>query len=181
MAELDLIELLSADHQNLAVVDPDSLVGAIAQHIAIERSLLHPAIEAYHSDAGAVLRSLRDTDQRLEERLAQLQDEPNSENRIAVGTALADHIDQQERLFPQLRESIPEETLQELAEEVSFAIGGSPTHAHPHLPDHGPLEEIAADLAAVADHVRDRVHKHDRDERPTGAGPGGPDAVLTDG
>ncbi len=158
MRDVDLLELLSADHQNLITDESDSFVATLTQHLTVERTLLYPAIEKYESGGKAIVEDLRGADHLLEVRLAALEADPTPENYGAVDAALRAHVDRREVLYPELRRTIPASHLEELAGEVPLTIGGSPTHPHPHLPDHGALGEVAEQLEVIADRLHDKLH-----------------------
>lgn len=166
MSDPDVLDLLSADHQNLASAEPGSLVPVVMQHLTVERDLLYPAIDEYLSDGDEVLRTLRATDRGLEERLAAFEQDPSPLHENEVRAAIGEHIESRDRLFGQLRDGLPEEVLQDLLDTVSLSIGGSPTHPHPGWPDHGAAGEVAEVIATVADHLRDRFHGHRDEQRP---------------
>jgi hypothetical protein len=158
--DVDLLELLSADHRNLVAAESDSFVASVLQHVTVERTLLYPAIEEYESDGRAIVEDLRDADHVLEQRLGRLEADPTPENRSDVDAAIRAHVARRQVLFPQLRRTIPASRLEALADEVPLTIGGSPTRPHPHLPDHGALGEVAEQIEVIADRLHDKLH-HD--------------------
>ena len=111
-------------------------------------------------------------DDRLEDRLADLDDAANGEDPVAaealteaeteVRAVLSEHIAAQEELFPSLRDSIPAVVLEDLAEGVPLAIGGAPTRPHAGRAE-GFLGEVAEGVAAATDHLRNLLHRGDRD------------------
>jgi hypothetical protein len=156
--DVDLLELLSADHRNLVAAESDSWVASVLQHVTVERTLLYPAIEEYESDGKTIVEGLRDADHLLEQRLATLEADPTPQNRGEVEAAIRAHVARREVLYPQLRRTIPASRLEALADEVPLTIGGSPTRPHPHLPDHGALGEVAEQLEVIADRLHDKFH-----------------------
>jgi hypothetical protein len=163
VADLDLLELLAADHGNIATADPQHIVAQVAQHLRVERDLLYPAIEGHVKDASEVLAVLRQAEQSMEECLAAYEDHPTPQNLQTLRAAVEDHEEMQARLFGKLRHQLPLWLLRELADTVVFSIGGSPTHPHTHIPERGPIGEVAEELAGVADHMRDRLHREHAD------------------
>jgi hypothetical protein len=157
--ELDLLDLLSADHENLSSADQKSLVRTVLQHLTVERELLYPVIEHYVSRGKGIVKTLRDADRLLEERLSRFEAHQTSDTEGEVRIAVGEHIDRLERLFAQVRESSPEQTLQELAARVVLSIEGAPRHPHPGLLHHGRIGEVVEDLADVVDDVRDELRK----------------------
>lgn len=159
--ELDLLDLLSADHRTIAGADPRHVVADVAQHVQVERDLLYPAIREYATDAKSTLEDLRRAERSLEQRLSDYENDPSTDKFSAVQAEIREHVEMQEPLFEELRQSVPDWRLRELAAIVGFSIGGAPTHAHPHIPESGPIGEVAEELAGVADHLRDRLHGKD--------------------
>ena len=172
VADLDLLDLLSADHQNLETIERDALVRTILGHLWIERELLHPAIRDHADHGDEIVDTLLALDDRLEDRLADLDDAANGEDPVAaealseaeteVRAVLSEHIAAQEELFPSLRDSIPAVVLEDLAEGVPLAIGGAPTRPHAGRAE-GFLGEVAEGVAAATDHLRNLLHRGDRD------------------
>jgi hypothetical protein len=170
-AALDLIELLTADHRNLEEVDSADLVRVVLEHLWVERELLHPAVREHAEGGEEIADSFLATDDRLEDRLADLEEaratteQPEGtaeEAEAEVRSVVAEHIAGQEGLFPKLEAEIPQELLTELAEGVPLAMGGAPTRPHGDRPE-GFLGEMAEDVAAAADHLRRLFHHESND------------------
>lgn len=158
MADVDLIDLLSADHGNLLAAGPQTVVSQVSQHLAVERELLYPAIRHHCREGGRLVDGLREADRALEERLAELESDPTPESGARLDEAIRDHVASLERLFPRLRREIPVDRLVEAVETVPWSIGGAPTHPHPRLAGNRLGEVVEEDLASVSNHVRDRAH-----------------------
>lgn len=159
MPDLDLLELLSADHRNLLAEEPPS-VADLSQHLSVERDLLYPVIHRYAEHGEAIVHGLRRDERLLEDRMADMEvtTTPEEERSARLAAAVRGHVQTQEALFVELRRSLPAAALIRSAGTVPLSIGGSPTHAHPHLAEGGPVGEIVEDLASVSDHMRDRLH-----------------------
>jgi hypothetical protein len=149
----DLIDLLDADHHGLLdSLTDDNYVSNVVKHLAAERTLLYPEVERYLSDVGAdQLDALREIDRRLE-----ISGSEPSELRLQV---LREHIEAQRLLFGRMRTEVPAGTLTNLAAKLPSVLASAPTHAHPHLPDHGPLREVTSELAAVVDDIEDSIKR----------------------
>lgn len=159
MAGTDLIDLLAADHQTLLEAEDSSLVMLLSQHLSIERDLLYQGITEYCIDSEQTLRRLRNSDASLEACMSEYESEQTQQSRVALDQALHTHIDTLDLLFPELRKCIPGWWLTQSVDMVPMIIGGSPTHGHRILSESGPIGEVAEDIAAIADHIRKRVHK----------------------
>jgi hypothetical protein len=157
MADLDLLDLLSADHENLVEADRAALIQVVLQHLTVERDLLHPAVKRYLPGGEARLEELRAADRDLEGRLARLEHEATPDHEAEVRSAISEHVEHQEPVFEQLRASCPEDVLSHLADGVVTSIGGAPKHPHPGLLHHGRIGEVVEELADIAAEVRDKV------------------------
>lgn len=166
MPDLDLLDLLSADHKNVLAAGPGEIVVEVSQHLSVERDFLYPEIRQYVEDGAGVLDRLRDADHLVEESLRTFDKGPSAQARSSLDKAIAAHVRLFERLLPTLRDQIPSSRLQELVESVPLSLGGSPTHPHPHLAEGGILGEVIEDAASVADHLRDALHPHHHPEEP---------------
>jgi len=155
---MDLIDLLTADHQNLkGAVGADGFVAMVEEHLTVERALLYPEVERVLAPGDDQLGRLHQLDHALE-RAASAHDDHTDE-------LLQAHIAGQDGLFSKIRESVPAETLRTLGEQVPLVVAEAPTHAHPHLPDHGPFREIATEVAATVDQIEDHFRASGSSER----------------
>jgi hypothetical protein len=164
--ELNLLDLLSADHQNLREAAPAPRVLDVSQHLAVERDFLYPAI-AHHAENGeAIVHDLRRAERRLEERLQDLERDETPVHVEQLRQAIGDHVRVQEELFGRLRELVPESALLTPSEVIALSIGGAPTHAHPHLADSGLIGAIVEDFTSAEDRILDHLHgKKDSESR----------------
>lgn len=158
MPDVDLLNLLTADHQNLLSADPRSIVSETAQHLSVERDLLYPAVREYVDGAEDLIERFRASERLVEERLAPFERDPTPEARSALETSIRDHAKTFESAFSELRGQIPQGVLDELTKTVPLTIGSAPTHAHQNLAEGGIIGELAEDVDSVADHLRDRLH-----------------------
>jgi hypothetical protein len=154
MADLDLLDLLAADHVNLRtdVTGPEA-VAAVEKHLTVERALLYPTLRSHLGDGRASVDELRTIDNTLVDALARGDGAVDGETAVALEA----HIGAQEAHYAELRQAVPATKLRELGDQVPWVLAEAPTHLHPHLPDHGPLREVAAELAAAADQYRDDI------------------------
>jgi hypothetical protein len=164
--ELNLLDLLSGDHQNLRDAAPAPSVLEVSQHLAVERDFLYPAIVDHVDDGDAVVEDLRNAERQLEQRLREVEEDTAHGSLERLQAAIADHVRVQEELFSRLRESIPESALLTPSEAIALSIGGAPTHAHPHLADSGLIGEIVEDFTSVEDRLLDRLHGKRKSENP---------------
>jgi hypothetical protein len=154
--DLDLLDYLSADHQNL--LDGSPTVLEVSQHLSVERDFLYPAIKDHvdkDQDGEAIVEDLRRAERQLEERLRDFEKDASAEHGEQLRAAIAAHVDSQDQLFTRLRDLIPESELLTESESIALSIGGSPTHAHPRLAEGGLIGKIVEDVTSAADHAVD--------------------------
>lgn len=160
MPEVDLLNLLTADHKNLVSIENRSIVAETAQHLSVERNLLYPAVREYVDGAEGLLDRFRASERLVEERLAAFERDPAPDVRLALEASIRAHAKSLESVFPELRNQIPQGVLDELTQTVPLTIGSAPTHAHQNLTEGGIVGELAEDVDSVADHLRDRLRPH---------------------
>ena len=151
-----MLDFLSADHRNLLEGSPG--IVEVSQHLSVERDFLYPAIRDHvgsGADGKAMVEELRRAERQVEERLRDVEKDPTAEHRERLRLAIAAHVDSQEQLFTRLRDLIPESELLRESESIALSIGGSPTHAHPHLAEGGLIGKIVEDVTSAADHAVD--------------------------
>ena len=130
----------------------------VSQHLSVERDLLYPLISHHITNGKDIVDDLRHAERQLEERLGDFESDATEEHGERLKETIEEHIAQHEELFTRLRELLPESELLKPVETVALSIGGSPTHAHPHLAESGPIGKVIEDLTSAADHTRDWLH-----------------------
>lgn len=168
MPDLDVLDLLSADHQNLLAAASEAAaleISEISQHLSVERDFLYPEIRYYLQDGDVVVDRFHKTEELIERKLVELDRQVTPESQNALEDAVRGHVELFDQVLPALREQIPVARLQKLAEIVPIAIGSAPTHPHRHVGEGGVIGEVIEDVESVADHVRDRLHPHHQQEK----------------
>jgi hypothetical protein len=168
MAEADLLDFLSVDHQTLLGADSQTVVSQVSQHLGVERDLLYPAIRQHCQEGHALIDRLRDADRALERQLSDFESSRTSEAKTKLDMAIREHVDFLDPLFEQLRKDIPAAQLAEAGTMVPWSIGSAPTHPHPHLAGNPMGEALEEDVATVADHIRDWARRGRQTPRGTG-------------
>ena len=158
MPDLDLLDFLSADHQTLVEATPAPRVADVSQHLSVERDLLYPVINHHVAYGEGIVEDLRTAERQLEEKLRDFEKDPIADQGERLRAAIAEHVDSQKQLFTRLRDLIPEAALLTPSESIALAVGGSPTHAHPHLADGGLIGDLVEDITSAVDHTLDRLH-----------------------
>jgi hypothetical protein len=163
--EINLLDLLSADHTALRDAAPAPSVSEVSQHLAVERDFLYAAIVHHVENGEGIVEDLRHAERRLEECLRGVEDAtPGHLERLQE--AIGDHVTVQEELFTRLRRLIPESALLTPSEAIALSIGGAPTHAHPHLAEGGLIGAVVEDFTSVEDHMLDRLHRKKDSDSP---------------
>ena len=164
----DLTELLEADHRRMhaslgAGGASSKLIREVSSHIVAEHQLLYPAVRHRMADGNTVVDNLIAIDHELERSLAEV-DRDRSRPTSGVAALLVRHVEEQERLFVELRRVVDADELRRLGQALGPTLMQAPTHPHPHLPEEGPLEVIADAVASSVDHVRDAMGRVDEEE-----------------
>jgi hypothetical protein len=156
--ELNLLDFLSADHQNLLEAALAPRVIEVSQHLSVERDFLYPAISHHAANGKAIVADLRHAERWLEGCLREFERGATPEHREQLEAAIGDHITYQEELFTRLRDVVPESALLTASESIALSIGGAPTHAHRLLGEGGLIGEVVEDITSAADHALDHLH-----------------------
>ena len=159
--DLDLLELLQADHVNLRKSEGHpELEESVAKHLTAERELFYPLVARKSICSHDELHELRAIDRSLVEAVLAAKADPSSQETLEQ--AIETHISVQEALFSIVRDQVDRATLTRIAEDVPLTVAEAPTHVHPHLLDHGPLIGAAEDIAEAVDTFEDRFRRTDR-------------------
>jgi hemerythrin superfamily protein len=171
----DAIEVLEKDHREVESLFEEVKAGSggkddvveqivreLSVHDAIERELLYPAVRdriASHEGEGLAEHSL-DEHEEVAELLSQIESTDDTTQRDVLLQRLianvADHVGEEENeIFPQLRQAMSEAELTELGSKLEAAKGRAPTHPHPHAPRSGVGAKVGGGAAAAMDKVRD--------------------------
>jgi hemerythrin superfamily protein len=177
---MDAISLLTADHRDVerhfkafekagerayatkgkAV---EAIIEALSVHAVIEELVFYPAARRARTEStGLVLESLEEH-HIVKWVLSELESmEPTDERFNAKVTVLIEqvrhHVEEEEQdLFPKIREALTEEHLAELGEELEAAKKVAPTRPHPRSPDTPPGNLFAGLVAGGVDAVRDVI------------------------
>ena len=143
----------------------DRIIGELSVHAAIEEQVFYPAVrEAVPSSEDVVLESLEEH-HIVKWTLNELEGmDPEHERFIAKATVLVEsvrhHVEEEEdELFPKVREALTRKQLAELGEAMATAKESAPTRPHPMAPDTPPGNLVAGAGAAVVDKAKDAVKK----------------------
>ncbi|WP_113698972.1 hemerythrin domain-containing protein [Nonomuraea lactucae] len=157
------LEQMSGQTSEQAKTLAEQVVIELVRHSVAEEEYLYPAVREHvrggdkladqeiseHADAEQTMKRL----ERLEPGDADFW--PTTE--LLMGQ-IRDHIREEENdLFPQLREACPPEQLRELGTKVQRAKKLAPTRPHPSAPDTPPANKLLAPGAGLVDRIRDAL------------------------
>jgi hemerythrin superfamily protein len=156
----------ASDEQRRGVVE--LLVRELSKHAALEELLVYPVARTVLPGGP------EEVDHRLTEHMAVKRtllamdrlstgDEQERELVAELRREIEEHVREEEsQFFPQLRESVTQQDLDELGEVLDKAKDTAPTRPHPHAPDQPPGLALAGPVAALYDRVRDRLQRRPR-------------------
>jgi hypothetical protein len=171
----DAIEVLVSEHASLQelfrrVSGPDEdrravlkeLMQTLANHLAVEKAVLVPALSDRVTDGEQLASALTDEHKRAEHILTLLERrKTNSPDVPELVTELLDITDEHVRradtaVIPGLRAALTPAELVDMGETMVSDERSLLTHSHPALPDSGPVAAVTRRLAEVVDGIRDR-------------------------
>jgi hemerythrin superfamily protein len=172
---MNALTLLKQDHQNVdalfsrfeeladgkgtkAKADVvNKIIGHLSVHAAIEEQVFYPAVRAALEDIDPTILEALEEHHAAKMMLAEIEKLPPTAERFnAKVTVLIEsvrhHVEEEEgELFPQVREAMTVQQLEELGDALETAKQGAPTRPHPMLPDQPPLNVLLGLPMAVLD------------------------------
>ncbi len=173
----DVVDLLREQHQEVRRLfsrleqlsgdarrdDFEQLVRLLAVHETAEEEVVYPAVRNM-VDGGDALADARTAEEsEAKEALAELEklgvEHPDFESKLASCKQLVlTHAENEEQeVFPELRQSHSSEQLQTMATGVRAAESFAPTHPHPRGPESALGNMAVGPFVAVADRARDAI------------------------
>lgn len=141
----------------------DQATMELVRHSVAEEAYLYPAVRQYLANGDAIADKEIDDHSRAEQIMKDLEsceaDAPEFDRLIGVlMPEIRSHVaDEEENLFPMLRDAAPPETLDELGDKVRQAKKTAPTRPHPSAPDKPPANKLLAPGAGLVDRLRDAL------------------------
>ncbi|MFD7842958.1 hemerythrin domain-containing protein [Nocardia sp. NPDC059764] len=176
MAEQDVVDLLTAQHEQIATLleqlksereDQEELltelVRLLAVHESAEEEVVHPIAKRAKFGAEEMVDARLEEESHAKRALTKLYDlgvhHPNFQSELAdFADAVADHAAHEEaEEFVLLRRQYSASQLQHMAGAVRAAEAVAPTRPHPHTGSSAAANLIAGPPLAVFDRVRDAV------------------------
>ncbi|MGW7267012.1 hemerythrin domain-containing protein [Streptomyces sp. NPDC054842] len=160
-------ELPSGDPQRKQYADQVTM--ELVRHSVAEEAYLYPAVRR-HVPGGDTLADRELEDHAVAERtMKDLEgcqaDDPEFDRLMSrLMTEIRTHVaDEENNLFPRLRESCSQEALDELGDKVRQAKKTAPTRPHPSAPDKPPANKLLAPGAGLVDRMRDALSGRGKD------------------
>lgn len=133
----------------------------LVRHSVAEEVHLYPLIREVLPDGDGIADHEIEEHAEVEQALKDLEklDVNDADYDTKIGKVIDDvrhHAGEEEQIvFPQLRERCTKEQLRELGDKVRRTKKIAPTHPHPSAPDTPPANLLAGPLAGLVDRVRD--------------------------
>lgn len=175
----DMIGMLIEDHRNVeqafqefegGIADAsrrrnlvDHIITELVRHSVAEEQYLYPAARqtlengneiadheiSEHAEAEQLMKRLEELDS---------EDRQFDETTRQLISSIRHHVEDEENdLFPKLRQSCSGEQLQDLGNKIRHAKETAPTRPHPSAPDTPPANKIMDPGAGLVDKVRDAL------------------------
>ena len=171
---MNAITLLKQDHQNVEALFErferagerqwaekrrivDTVTEHLSKHAAIEEQVFYPAIRRELPDATPSVLEALEEHHLVKLTLAEIEKlPPQAERFTAKMTVLMENVrhhvkEEEEDLFPKVREAFSVQELEELGEAMEKAKQTAPTRGHPFQPDTPPLNLVIGLPMALLD------------------------------
>jgi hemerythrin superfamily protein len=141
----------------------DQMITELIRHAVVEEQYLYPAARERVPDGDALVDQEIADHNEVEEALKALEDidsdDPNFMTTFRqMSENVKEHVkEEEEELFPKLRQHATVDELRELGEKVQRAKKLAPTRPHPSSPDTPPLNKILGPGVGLVDRVRDKL------------------------
>jgi len=179
MAEAqDVVDVLTHDHREVEELFADieittdagklreitdQVVIELIRHSVAEEQYLYPAVrERVPGGVALVDKEIKDHN-KVEEALKTLEKMDTSDPQFMttfrqMSNEVRAHIkEEEEELFPQVREHSTTDELRELGDKIQKAKKIAPTRPHPSAPDTPPLNKILGAGTGLIDRIRDKL------------------------
>ncbi|MDT0445001.1 hemerythrin domain-containing protein [Streptomyces johnsoniae] len=141
----------------------------LVRHSVAEEAYLYPAVREHVPDGGPIADKEIDDHATAEQIMKDLEghgaSEPEFDRLIGrLMLEIREHIrDEEENLFPMLRQACSQDQLEELGEKARRAKSMAPTRPHPSAPDRPPFNKLLAPGAGLVDRARDALSGRGKD------------------
>ncbi|MCF6521941.1 hemerythrin domain-containing protein [Streptomyces sp. JJ36] len=141
----------------------------LVRHSVAEEAYLYPAVRETVEGGDALADKEMEDHAKAERLMKQLEglqaSDPEFDEKIsALMDEIRSHVeDEEQNLFPRLRDAATREQLDELGEKVRQAKQVAPTRPHPSAPKEPPANKILAPGAGMVDRARDLLSGRGRE------------------
>jgi hemerythrin superfamily protein len=174
----DVIDVLINDHRDVTaligeikvVADPmirrdltDTAISELVRHAVAEEMYVYPVMRKYLADGEKAVQHDIEEHKELERTMKKLEAVEVSSREFddalrKMETLLADHVqDEEAEQFPELRRTVPQEELVELAGKVETAKKLAPTRPHPGAPNSELFHKLVGPGVGMVDRLRDKL------------------------
>lgn len=175
----DIIAELTADHREVEEIfrrieqmptgekrrkdHVDRVTIELVRHSVAEEQYLYPTVREHVPDGGPLAdKELADhasAERLMKELEGRGADDPEFDRLVVrLMSEVREHIrDEENNLFPRLRDSCSGQMLQDLGEKVRRAKKAAPTRPHPAAPDKPPMNKLLAPGVGLVDRARDAI------------------------
>ncbi|MFL9652588.1 hemerythrin domain-containing protein [Streptomyces sp. PB17] len=156
------IEALPPGHKDRKLYADQATIELI-RHSVAEEAYLYPAVREHVAGGGALAdKELADhaqAEQIMKDLESRGADDAEFDRLIGMlMSEIREHVaDEEDNLFPRLREACPAQALDELGDKVRQAKRTAPTRPHPSAPDKPPMNKLLAPGAGMVDRARDAL------------------------
>ncbi|GAA3140397.1 hemerythrin domain-containing protein [Planomonospora alba] len=184
--EMDVVAVLTHDHREVEEmftelerlsrseterrrVLTEKVITELVRHSVAEEAYLYPAVRDLVPGGDALADRELAEHAEAEETMKELERTDVSEERhnVLLARLMAEiraHIQEEENeLFPRLRESADAERLEELGRKVEAIKKIAPTRPHPAAPDKPPANKVLGPMTGLVDRMRDALSGRGRD------------------
>lgn len=156
------IEALPSGHQDRKLY-ADQVTMELVRHSVAEEAYLYPAVREHVANGDALADKELEDHARAEQIMKDMEgcsaDDPEFDRLVGMlMSEIREHVaDEEDNLFPRLREACPAGALDELGDKVRKAKKSAPTRPHPSAPDKPPMNKLLAPGAGLVDRMRDAL------------------------
>ncbi|GAB2746713.1 hemerythrin domain-containing protein [Streptomyces bullii] len=156
------IEGLPPGHQDRKLYADQATI-ELVRHSVAEEEYLYPAVREHVPNGDSIADRELEDHAKAEQIMKDLEgcDAGDAEFDRLIGMLMNEirsHVaDEEENLFPSLRQACSMDTLNELGDKVRQAKKTAPTRPHPSAPDKPPMNKLLAPGAGMVDRMRDAL------------------------
>jgi hemerythrin superfamily protein len=175
----DAIQVLTTDHREVeqlfAQVESSGggsqneqavqkIVRELSIHAAIEEQVVYPVMRRSLPDGESKVEEAIEEHQAVKEALAEIErlgSSPQADQTLQkLMGDVRHHVQEEEsELFPQLRQAVGQDQLDDMGAALEKAKKMAPTHPHPNAPSTPPGNVVGGAAAAVIDKARDAIFR----------------------